>query len=145
MAFGTLYRDTVDSVGIIPRHVPFTKHNTALKTFRHAISLDEHRVKFKPNLWDKVITSDVRGGDFSYTPFKQHRRNWKQWRTSRLKKKLEQDTAGLRKDAAKLEKLKFVEKDKQYDKSERLQDKYTDTSKETDVKEVWFAGCHTGQ
>lgn len=59
---------------------------------------------------------------------------------------LEEDTAGLKKDAAKLEKLKVVEKeDRQYDKSERLQDKYTDTSKETDVKEVWFAGCHTGQ
>ena len=41
-------RDTVDSVGIIPKRIPFTKHNTALKTFRHAISLDEHRVKFIP-------------------------------------------------------------------------------------------------
>ncbi|TFK65481.1 hypothetical protein BDN72DRAFT_860594 [Pluteus cervinus] len=45
--------DTVDSVGLIPKRLPFTTSNTIIKTFRHAISFDERRAKFKPNLWNK--------------------------------------------------------------------------------------------
>ncbi|KAJ7490759.1 hypothetical protein FB451DRAFT_1124330 [Mycena latifolia] len=45
--------DTVDSVGLIPRRLPFTTSNTIIRTFRHAVSLDERRVKFKPNLWNR--------------------------------------------------------------------------------------------
>ena len=47
MNFG---RDTVASVGLISRELPFTESNTAIKTFRHAVSLDECRVKFRPRL-----------------------------------------------------------------------------------------------
>ncbi|QRV86492.1 choline transport protein [Ceratobasidium sp. AG-Ba] len=44
--------DTVSSVGLLwPRHLPFTNSNTIVKTFRHAVSLDEHRAKFKQNVW----------------------------------------------------------------------------------------------
>ncbi|CEL52147.1 putative protein YEL023C OS=Saccharomyces cerevisiae (strain ATCC 204508 / S288c) GN=YEL023C PE=4 SV=1 [Rhizoctonia solani AG-1 IB] len=44
--------DTVSSVGILlPRHLPFTKSNPIVKTFRHAVSLDERRAKFKDHLW----------------------------------------------------------------------------------------------
>jgi uncharacterized protein (DUF2235 family) len=46
-------RDTVSSVGIIPRRLPFTTSNTIVRTFRHAISLDERRAKFKANLWNR--------------------------------------------------------------------------------------------
>jgi len=46
-------RDTVNSVGIIPRRLPFTTSNTIVRTFRHAVSLDEHRAKFKANLWNR--------------------------------------------------------------------------------------------
>jgi uncharacterized protein (DUF2235 family) len=36
------HRDTVESVGILwSRSLPFTNSNTAIKTFRHALSLDE--------------------------------------------------------------------------------------------------------
>ncbi|KAM6490034.1 Uncharacterized alpha/beta hydrolase domain (DUF2235) domain containing protein [Amanita muscaria] len=45
--------DTVDSVGIIPKRLPFTTSNTIVNTFRHAVSLDEHRSKFKANLWNR--------------------------------------------------------------------------------------------
>ncbi|PPQ62874.1 hypothetical protein CVT24_006272 [Panaeolus cyanescens] len=45
--------DTVSSVGIIPRRLPFTTSNTVVKTFRHAVSLDERRAKFKANLWNR--------------------------------------------------------------------------------------------
>ena len=37
-------RDTVDSVGLIPRRLPFTKVDDNIKYFRHAIALDERRV-----------------------------------------------------------------------------------------------------
>ncbi|KAB5593664.1 hypothetical protein CTheo_2847 [Ceratobasidium theobromae] len=44
--------DTVSSVGLLwPRHLPFTSSNNIVKTFRHAVSLDEHRAKFKQNVW----------------------------------------------------------------------------------------------
>ena len=39
------------SVGIIPRHLPFTSSNASVSYFRHAISLDERRAKFKLNYW----------------------------------------------------------------------------------------------
>ena len=38
------FRDTVNSVGIIPRTLPFTKTNDNIRYFRHALSLDERRV-----------------------------------------------------------------------------------------------------
>ncbi|KAF9786823.1 hypothetical protein BJ322DRAFT_1052259 [Thelephora terrestris] len=40
--------DTVQSVGLIPKHLPFSGSNNAIVHFRHALSLDEHRVKFIP-------------------------------------------------------------------------------------------------
>ncbi|KAG9048663.1 hypothetical protein FS837_012291 [Tulasnella sp. UAMH 9824] len=44
--------DTVSSVGIVnSKHLPFTASNSQVKTVRHALSLDEHRAKFKPNRW----------------------------------------------------------------------------------------------
>ncbi|KAI1793368.1 hypothetical protein LXA43DRAFT_972022 [Ganoderma leucocontextum] len=44
--------ETVASVGVIMgRTLPFTAANTTIKTFRHALSLDEHRVRFQPNLY----------------------------------------------------------------------------------------------
>ncbi|THH30036.1 hypothetical protein EUX98_g4147 [Antrodiella citrinella] len=46
--------ETVASVGILmARNLPFTTANSTIKTFRHALSLDEHRVKFRPNLYHR--------------------------------------------------------------------------------------------
>ncbi|KAJ7615599.1 hypothetical protein DFH06DRAFT_1239577 [Mycena polygramma] len=45
--------DTVSSVGLIPKRLPFTTSNSVVRTFRHAVSLDERRAKFKPNLWNR--------------------------------------------------------------------------------------------
>jgi uncharacterized protein (DUF2235 family) len=44
-------RDTVSSVGIVPRTLPFTASSTSTRYFRHAISLDERRAKFKANYY----------------------------------------------------------------------------------------------
>ncbi|KAK0487950.1 hypothetical protein IW261DRAFT_1548713 [Armillaria novae-zelandiae] len=52
--------DTVDSVGIVPRRLPFTTSNTIIRTFRHAVSLDEHRAKFKANLWNWPSARDLK-------------------------------------------------------------------------------------
>jgi uncharacterized protein (DUF2235 family) len=47
------YRDTVSSVGIIPRAHPYTSINYAVKYFRHALALDERRARFRPNVWNE--------------------------------------------------------------------------------------------
>ncbi|KAG6907236.1 hypothetical protein DXG01_009811 [Tephrocybe rancida] len=39
--------DTVDSIGIFPKRLPFTTSNTIIRAFRHVIALDERRAKFK--------------------------------------------------------------------------------------------------
>jgi uncharacterized protein (DUF2235 family) len=44
-------RDTVSSVGIVPRTLPFTASSISMRYFRHAISLDEGRAKFKVNYY----------------------------------------------------------------------------------------------
>jgi uncharacterized protein (DUF2235 family) len=49
--------DTVASVGLVPRYLPFAHTNNAIRFFRHAVALDEHRVKFMPNWyhnWDPI-------------------------------------------------------------------------------------------
>jgi uncharacterized protein (DUF2235 family) len=43
--------DTVASVGLVPRHLPFVGSNSSIRYFRHALSLDEHRAKFAPSYY----------------------------------------------------------------------------------------------
>ncbi|KAG8962707.1 hypothetical protein FRC00_008945 [Tulasnella sp. 408] len=44
--------DTVSSVGLVTsRHLPFSASNSAVKTVRHALALDERRTKFRHNPW----------------------------------------------------------------------------------------------
>ena len=45
--------DTVSSVGWIahPLRVPYTANNPDIQIGRHAVSIDEHRAFFRPNLW----------------------------------------------------------------------------------------------
>lgn len=46
--------DTVASVGsLIPRTLPFSQGAQTISTFRHALALDERRVRFAPQLWMK--------------------------------------------------------------------------------------------
>ncbi|KDQ18883.1 hypothetical protein BOTBODRAFT_153759 [Botryobasidium botryosum FD-172 SS1] len=57
--------DTVSSVGLLyPRNLPFTTSNKSIVYFRHALSLDERRAKFKPNLYHNPprTAEDVREG-----------------------------------------------------------------------------------
>ncbi|KAG8891414.1 hypothetical protein FRC01_014713, partial [Tulasnella sp. 417] len=43
--------DTVSSVGLGAPLLPFNGSETFIRTFRHALALDERRAKFKPNPW----------------------------------------------------------------------------------------------
>ncbi|KIO32976.1 hypothetical protein M407DRAFT_210389 [Tulasnella calospora MUT 4182] len=52
--------DTVSAVGVLwPRHLPFSSANTTIKTFRHALSLDERRARFQPNLWHREADDEA--------------------------------------------------------------------------------------
>ncbi len=52
----------MDSVGLIPKRLPFTTSNTIVRTFRHALALDERRAKFKANLWNRPTKQEEKLG-----------------------------------------------------------------------------------
>ncbi|KAF9002750.1 hypothetical protein BDQ17DRAFT_1390688 [Cyathus striatus] len=54
--------DTVGSVGVIPKRLPFTTFNTHVKHFRHALALDEHRVRFTPNFFNRPTPMELEHG-----------------------------------------------------------------------------------
>ncbi|KAF7364820.1 hypothetical protein MVEN_00352100 [Mycena venus] len=57
--------ETVASVGIIMgRTLPETGMNSSVKTFRHAVSLDEHRVRFQPYLLEPKPDGKTDGKDY---------------------------------------------------------------------------------
>ncbi|CAD6568486.1 MAG: hypothetical protein CYPHOPRED_002581 [Cyphobasidiales sp. Tagirdzhanova-0007] len=54
--------DTVSSVGaIVSRHFPYATASETIRVFRQAISLDEHRVKFRQNRWHATPPSRKAG------------------------------------------------------------------------------------
>ncbi|KAF5345958.1 hypothetical protein D9756_010910 [Leucocoprinus leucothites] len=56
--------DTVNSVGLIrPIKLRYTRNNDIVRVFRHALALDEHRVRFKPNFWGQP--KEVKEGGLS--------------------------------------------------------------------------------
>ena len=58
-------RDTVQSTGLIPRYLPFSNLNYAILHFRHALSLDECRVKFIPSFCTSGKLKHREDHDFS--------------------------------------------------------------------------------
>lgn len=105
--------DTVNSVGIVPHTLPFTASNTSIRYFRHAISLDEHRAKFKANHYHFRRSDDEKGISPGEMPHSNHRFPH------------------------------FHRKNHQHHHKNKLNEEgYDDGPTETNVKEVWFAGCH---
>ena len=51
-------------MGIIPRSYPYTSVNYAVKTFRHALALDERRARFRPNVWTEPTLDRQQDLDF---------------------------------------------------------------------------------
>ncbi|KAM6490035.1 Uncharacterized alpha/beta hydrolase domain (DUF2235) domain containing protein [Amanita muscaria] len=131
--------DTVDSVGIIPKRLPFTTSNTIVNTFRHAVSLDEHRSKFKANLWnrpndqEKNLGIDNRMANINKL---QELQIIKQDRGDEPIPTVRKRTSN---GGATLFRLSTQDDHTQ----DRLEMLYTDKNDTlTDVEEVWFAGCH---
>ena len=100
------HRDTVNSVGLIAgKRLPFSSSNYAVRTFRHALSLDERRVKFKANVWNRPEPGEEELG--TGAPKGNEDEDVRVW-------ELEQKSRPK-------------------------------GAQETDVEEVWFAGCHCGK
>lgn len=122
------YRDTVASVGIIPRELPFVSSNTAITYFRHALALDEHRGKFIPNFYQaskseqKLAESEENASETrpSASPLTRATSNGKSPSENGKKKGSKHMTESQLHQQAVNAKLGTV----------------------TDSKEVWFAGCH---
>ncbi|KAJ3795996.1 hypothetical protein GGU11DRAFT_686682 [Lentinula aff. detonsa] len=112
--------DTVGSVGIIPKRLPFTSSNTSVRCFRHALSLDEHRARFVPSLWDHSLPN-------------------RQYMKKHMSFKF-----GVPRGA--MPKSNRLFKKQLHDKSSPTttpdQSPSAPSGTPTDVEEVWFAGCH---
>ncbi|KAF8716690.1 hypothetical protein AX14_012240 [Amanita brunnescens Koide BX004] len=59
--------DTVSSVGIIPQPHPYSSIHYCAKYVRHALSLDETRCRFRPDLWCEVTSESEQDLDL-YVP-----------------------------------------------------------------------------
>ncbi|KAI6102620.1 hypothetical protein EV401DRAFT_1875847 [Pisolithus croceorrhizus] len=116
--------DTVNSVGIIPRRLPFTRANNKIRYFRHALALDEHRVRFMPNFYNRSTDADnklgVQKGEMprSVKKFNLH-----------IPDKFVHDKSSSNGHHQELS-------------LQDLERRYTESITQTDVEEVWFSGCH---
>ena len=148
-------RDTVDSVGFIPKRLPFTTSNNIVRTFRHAVSLDERRSKFKIDLWSTATEDEQKLSNQKPEHFKelqkQHEEDKKHSahlfhkhssKLSRLQAKTNGDPQ-LRTSNGELVVLEDLKVEDQ--KMDCYEATYSDRyNGPTDVDEVWFAGCHGG-
>jgi uncharacterized protein (DUF2235 family) len=115
-------RDTVDSVGVVPRRLPFTTSNTIVRTFRQALSLDERRASFKANVWNYPTDEEAKLG----LPACRRPPS-----IPLPKRKQMSDTEAIDYDGN--------------EEMEAAEQRYSSTPKHpTDVYEVWFSGCHCG-
>jgi len=130
--------DTVDSVGLIPKRLPFTASNTIVRTFRHAIALDERRGKFRPNLWNLPHSpkEPPREGRPSLPGYSLHSSGKE--RARQLSKSPKQRHSPLRPSLE----WDSVEDNQLSDYEEQYSVHSEINATPTDVKEVWFAGCH---
>jgi len=119
--------DTVDSVGLIPKRLPFTTSNTIVRTFRHAVALDERRAKFKANLWNRPTDDEQKLGIQKQDILPASPEPLKDKATRRSRSSIEKTSRESEEDR----KLSHFE--------EQYSSKQAHT---TDVEEVWFAGCH---
>lgn len=124
--------DTVSSVGIIPKRLPFTTANNNIRYFRHAISLDEHRVRFKPNLWTRPTEEHKKCGVKHEHMPRSIRRH--------LPKRQEHDSKGSPDSEA------TKGSNHHHESQDEMERRFTtidlEPISETNVEEVWFAGCH---
>ncbi|KAK7044791.1 hypothetical protein R3P38DRAFT_3308605 [Favolaschia claudopus] len=142
--------DTVDSVGLIPKRLPFTTSNTIVRTFRHAVSLDERRAKFKANLWnfpddtEKVLGVQPTPSPPATPPVSELPKSKTSPRItpkhgftlpSMSVPKMPKSFKSSGSDTDDSDEAEQTEFEAAFTKRQRK-------TKPTDVLEVWFAGCH---
>jgi len=116
-------RDTVQSVGLIPRHLPFSGSNNAIVHFRHALALDERRVKFIPSFCTGGKPKPARvDSKVSESKVSEH---------SEMPSK---------NSAHKIKRRELSGKSSQFENHINAM-----SGQETDVEEVFFAGAHCGK
>lgn len=144
--------DTVDSVGLIPKRLPFTTSNTLVKTFRHAVSLDERRAKFKANLWNRPDADEEKLGQEEPAPRPAPQQPDVRAFQPRSEKKKKYPrsppTEKINGDRRKEEEKKAIDIGyKTVDSYDELMNDFerihsSEAERKTDIEEVWFAGCH---
>ncbi|KAJ2923950.1 hypothetical protein H1R20_g13152, partial [Candolleomyces eurysporus] len=153
--------DTVASVGVImKRTLPFTNSNTSIKTFRHALALDERRVKFQPNYYHRPAPSEEAAAlDPEHGSYVKKRTNSESTTSTlsvngpgsddepevpkcqffgRIPLKSKKTREALAAEKAAAAKAKQQCSEKEATLNILLEGRQVD-----DVLEVWFAGCHS--
>ncbi|KAG9308955.1 hypothetical protein JVU11DRAFT_11257 [Chiua virens] len=118
--------DTVSSVGVIPRTLPFTKADDNIRVFRHALSLDERRVRFKANHFNRSTEEDRNRG------LRRHEMplSVKKIPVPSLPNVIKKHMNGQHSSHPHEQSLS------------ELEERYSQTFTQTDAEEVWFAGVH---
>ncbi|KAJ7053865.1 hypothetical protein C8F01DRAFT_503659 [Mycena amicta] len=126
--------DTVSSVGFVPRRLPFTRSNTHVRYFRHAIALDEHRARFLPSFWHRVEAAlGVAHGEMPKSRRQQ----------VRTYDHLDDDEEEGTEEGHGWEEKDKDEKMARKKTLKQLEREYTDGEHHhTHVEEVWFVGAH---
>lgn len=153
--------DTVSSVGWLRgKELPFTKNNTSVKVFRHALSLDERRAKFPQNHWrwarpedealgvkpDEMIKAGEGVQTFPDTEQEGRRRiefgRWGMRATALIRDSEELGPEEETIEAARARPFRNTGVNENDMEGNANMD--NDTQRQTDVQELWFAGCHSG-
>ncbi|KAI0778878.1 hypothetical protein BD413DRAFT_120574 [Trametes elegans] len=120
--------DTVSSVGVIPKTLPFTSSNRSIRVFRHAVALDERRARFQANLYKhagkKEEERGTHAGEMPNTDTEYATRVPVHEPKKPKKKRPNSEWRAQRR----------------YERQFESQDEGEFHG--TDVLEVWFAGCH---
>ncbi|KAG2353991.1 hypothetical protein BDR07DRAFT_1342129 [Suillus spraguei] len=125
--------DTVSSVGIIPKRLPFTASNNNIRYFRHALSLDEHRVRFKPSHYIRSTeTHNKLGVHPDHMP-----RSIQRYLPKR------QEFASSGSPDSDTTKKSHGHHPSQHDMEQQFAIYDSVPIVQTNVEEVWFAGCHS--
>jgi len=130
--------ETVSSVGVISgKTLPFTTANQTIKVFRHALALDEHRAKFRPNLYHRATPEQKEAAKKTKKP----KSGSKEPKSTPKAKQLKLEDIPAVKALNGKEPLSSVLPHTQLTKDDG-QNEGDDVEGGTDILEVWFAGCH---
>lgn len=118
-------------MGLVAKRLPFVSSNNAIRYFRHAVSLDERRAKFKANLFNRPTEEEsklgVQRGEMPKSGVS----------TKAGMSEVLHDWVDKAKNGAQREEQKQMKHEQEFSESEA-------DACETDILEVWFAGCHCG-